>query len=181
MIRNIDGKYSAPTLEQVKRMGEAVKGESDRGLVLINATILDELLKQYLLAHLVEHKDIEKLFNGVSAPLGTFSARILFSFAVGLLPEDEYRELNLIRNIRNEFAHSVEVSFRTPSVVSRCQSLMHSGKIVGEPLFGPREMFALSAAFMTILIESRLIEASNQRLSYREWNAKPNSSVEPSR
>jgi len=173
MIRNIDGKYSTLSMEQVKRMGDAVKGESDRGLVLINATILDELLVRNLQAHLVEHKDVPKLFNGIGAPLATFSARILFAFAVGLLPEDEYRELNLIRKIRNEFAHSVIVSFKSPNIVSYCQTLMHSGKIVEEPLFGPREMFALSAAFMTLLLESRLVEASNQRLSYQEWKPSP--------
>jgi DNA-binding MltR family transcriptional regulator len=173
MIRNIDGKYTTPSLEQVKRMGEAVKGESDRGLVLINATIIDELLRKYLLAHLVKHKDMEKLFNGIGAPLGSFSSRILFSFAVGLLAEDEYRELNLIRKIRNKFAHSVEVSFQTPAIVSYCQSLQHSGKIVGEQLFGPREMFALSATLMTVLIESRLTEASSQRLSYQELKYSP--------
>ena len=45
---------------------------------------------------------------GSFAPLGTFSTKISIAFFIGLIPEDIYNDLNIIRKIRNEFAHNYD-------------------------------------------------------------------------
>jgi mannitol operon repressor len=47
---------------------------------------------------LIEGKSASKLIDGFNAPLGTFSARIEAAFAMGILDETEYRELNHKKN-----------------------------------------------------------------------------------
>jgi DNA-binding MltR family transcriptional regulator len=54
----------------------------------------------------------------------------VFAFALGLISEKTYRDLQILREIRNEFAHfSESVSFDTPSVRDRCRELSWSSLI----------------------------------------------------
>ncbi|MCF3628642.1 MltR family transcriptional regulator [Thalassospiraceae bacterium LMO-SO8] len=49
----------------------------------------------------------EKLFTGYG-PLGSFSAKIDIAYALGAIPAWLQRDLHIVRDIRNEFAHSKE-------------------------------------------------------------------------
>jgi len=50
--------------------------------------------------------DVAKaLVEDFSGPLGTFSARIKASFALGLITQDQCADLDYLRKIRNAFAH----------------------------------------------------------------------------
>lgn len=153
-------------VKQLERMALAVHGESERGVVLINATILDELLRRLIESYVVEHSDVKKLTQGFNAPIGSFHSRILLSFGIGLIPEDEYKQLDLIRKIRNEFAHKIDVSFKSQSVLSHCGSLSRWPMFTQIPEATSRDVFVMSAAFLMVGIESRLQEAASQRLFY---------------
>lgn len=79
--------------------------ESDRACVILGAARLDILLKQLIGAVLLPStSSSDELLDGDS-PLGTFSSRIQISYRLGLLDAEFIRALNLIRRIRNEFAH----------------------------------------------------------------------------
>ncbi len=158
-----------PNLEQVKKMQQAHLGESDRGIVLIYANILDETLKRCIESHLVKHEDVKKFLNDPYAPLGTFFARITCAFAIGLIPEAEFMELNLIRKIRNDLAHLVDVSFQSPRIVSYCNQLLSDSPPLAAMCSSPRDRFVMSAEFMGLQFESRLPEISDQRLFYQGW------------
>jgi DNA-binding MltR family transcriptional regulator len=97
--------------------------ESDRGKVLVSTGYIESRLQEVLLAFMVESKVSISLFSGANSPFGTFSSRIASCFSLGLIDEVEYHDLQLIRRIRNDFAHSVRTSFRTPEVISRCKLL----------------------------------------------------------
>ena len=49
--------------------------ESGRGVVLIAAAMLDEVLEKCIRAFLVENDATDGLLKGPNAPIGTFSAR----------------------------------------------------------------------------------------------------------
>ena len=53
---------------RVQKMAEAIKGESQRGIVLITATLLDEMLRQSIESHLVGHEDVKKLIQKGDPP-----------------------------------------------------------------------------------------------------------------
>jgi hypothetical protein len=143
--------------------------ESDRGKVLIAAAMLDDLLLKSLQAFLIDGKSASKLINGFNAPLGTFSARIEAAFAMGLLNEIEYRELNLIRKIRNEFAHTIEITFENPVLKQYCQSLNYSAKSYGDVIVSASGQFTTSATSLILNLTNRPHYVSLKRLSVETW------------
>jgi mannitol operon repressor len=144
---------------------EVAASESDRGTVLVYATMLDEQLKEAIDAFLVDHSAISKLTEGFNAPIGTFSTRTLLAFGLGLISEREYCELETVRKIRNEFAHSINMSFECSSVSSRCKSL--SWAIPEYP--APRDQFVAASASLVLNLLNRAHYAAQKRLSYRDW------------
>ena len=102
---------------------EGLKGESERGcVVLAIAWIEDDLtriLKRYLLPSTRTHESSDELF-GAQGYLGTFSAKIDIAYRLGLIRRPIHQCLHLCRRIRNDFAHlSDNLSFSTPSVNDR--------------------------------------------------------------
>lgn len=115
---------SPPTLDEHIRLFSELVKESDRGYALIIAAWLDDALGELIRARFVDHSaSADELLVGDS-PLGTFSARIKAAFCFGLIDERVKRDLNIIRAIRNDFAHQRDnLSFESPAVKSRCASL----------------------------------------------------------
>ncbi len=98
--------------------------ESDRGLPLIGGALIDNLLADTLRFFFCENKEVEKLLDGATAPLGTFSSRTLCCYVLGLIDEHEFKEIDLIRKVRNEFAHAKHgTSFKAARIESLCSSL----------------------------------------------------------
>ena len=63
------------------------------------------------------------MFDG-NGPAATLSSRIRLSFSLGLIAKKEQHDLDLIRRIRNEFAHNEnDMTFSDPTVSARCDSL----------------------------------------------------------
>jgi hypothetical protein len=80
-------------------------GPSQRALVIVAVAEVDDLLtailKSYLLA---TSTDSDELFDG-DAPLATFSAKIRLATRLNLIPPRLKSACNLLRKIRNCFAH----------------------------------------------------------------------------
>jgi DNA-binding MltR family transcriptional regulator len=94
-------------IDPITQISEDLKKESDRAAAVLAASFLETQLEALLKKVLIDHKSRDSMF-GVYAPLGSFSAKISAAFLMGLIPEDIYKDLNLIRKIRNEFAHRYE-------------------------------------------------------------------------
>jgi hypothetical protein len=101
------------------------KKESDRAAVILTAAMLDEALKDLLEAFLVPCPSSEdKLFDGASAPMSSFSSRIECAYRLGLISRDFSRCIHIVRRIRNAFAHDVAgCTFAAHSVSSRVDAL----------------------------------------------------------
>jgi len=78
----------------------------ERGLVLSLAAFAEEALGHLLKTYLLKNVSAEKLLDGFNAPFGTFSTRIKGCHALGLIEDTQANDLELLRKIRNEFAHS---------------------------------------------------------------------------
>ncbi len=111
-------------LEELSSFFTELQQETDRGLPLVSAALLDEKLLESLQSFFCAGKASERLLLEPNAPLGTFAARIDACFALGLIDEHEYQEISLIRRIRNLFAHSRHgLSFSDEKVTGLCASL----------------------------------------------------------
>jgi len=84
-----------------------LKNETDRAVGIIGAAKLDLLLYQIIQKFLLPcSSGRDDLLDGES-PLGTFSAKINFAQRTGLISSDFAWGLNIIRRIRNSFAHEL--------------------------------------------------------------------------
>jgi DNA-binding MltR family transcriptional regulator len=111
-------------------------GESDRGLVLVSAAMLEENLELLLRSVMRADKKtanevLPDLFRS-DGPLGSFAGKTKVAYAMALIDQLMYRDLNRIRAIRNEFAHSyAEAKLTTEGVADRIMEL-ESGKMFEE-------------------------------------------------
>jgi hypothetical protein len=96
-----------------------------RSVGLVLAESLNEALYKLLERRMVASSAPGLLED--RGPLATFSSRIDASHAFGLISDRERRDLNLIRRIRNDFAHvsmtTLPMSFDTEAVRNRCIEL----------------------------------------------------------
>lgn len=81
--------------------------ESDRAIVVLTAAKLDLLLQNILQKYLVPAATTTDEFFDHQGPASTFSNKIALSYRLGLIDRDFARSLNLVRRMRNEFAHEL--------------------------------------------------------------------------
>jgi Mannitol repressor len=120
------------------KVWELLYEESDRGCVLVSASFLDEnlknLLKQILKRKKLSNNKIKDLTNA-NGPLGTFSSRIVMSYVFDIISCEVYENLEIIRAIRNDFAHSSDrTDFSQSDLETRVRSMKSSEYPIKEDL-----------------------------------------------
>jgi DNA-binding MltR family transcriptional regulator len=126
-MSQVPADYIAQQANKIESFRRALTKESDRGCGLFATAYIDKALSDLLFVSLVSAKEIERdLFEG-TAPLGSFSARIKMGYYLGLISSSCRRDLDILRKIRNDFAHDPDImSFEEPAVAQRCRSLRFS-------------------------------------------------------
>ncbi len=103
---------------------QTLSPETDRGCALMAAAYLDSRLGEWLALYFVDDPKVANKSLSQDGPLSTFSSTIELAYLLGLLSPRESQALNLIRKIRNEFAHIPEpTSFGHQKIASWCKSL----------------------------------------------------------
>jgi mannitol operon repressor len=99
--------------------------ESDRGAALVGAALLDARLERILRSHFIVGKSANELLDGGNGPLASFSARIKCCQALGLITDNEKNDIDLVRAIRNAFAHQEHgLNFESVKIKGLCSSLV---------------------------------------------------------
>ncbi|WP_157980926.1 MltR family transcriptional regulator [Aliidiomarina shirensis] len=113
--------------QEVLAFRKALTKETDRGCALFATSYLDKALSDLLYCALAHDKKIKNdLFEG-NAPLASFSSRIKLAFYLGKISKIERRDLDLLRKIRNEFAHNADaIDFEVEKIKSQCGELSFS-------------------------------------------------------
>ena len=146
-----------------------LKKETPRGAVIISGVVLDQMLGKTLEKFLTDHKDVKKLlYGGVSAPLGSFSARILMAFGLRLIDEKEYARLEIIRKIRNHFAHNLRASFDDDKVKDLCLLLDVSG-FNPHSVSTPEQRFTAIATYLATILAKRPWISVGRRMGEEGW------------
>ncbi len=145
------------TPEQITAFLAELETQTDRGVAVIAAAVLDELMQMLLLARFIkigsERKDA--LFQKIGAPLSPFSAKIELAFALGIISNEARLTAHLIRDVRNKFAHRIEqLSFDHPEVAEILDArLLASAKTAGKTR---RERFLRSFQAVALVLYGTL-------------------------
>lgn len=137
------GEYERETLGNYRDVLEAYEQESDRSAAILAASFLEEVLEETIRSFLIEDKSVDNLFKGYS-PLSTFSSKIDISYALGLITKEMKQDLDVVRKVRNHFAHNwKDASFDNSPVSDFCRNLkitsrtfysrLPNGKLVLDP------------------------------------------------
>ena len=98
------------------KLVDVYHNESDRGAAVLAGSFLENALRLYLRAKIRDQKIADDLFSGLG-PLSSFSQCARIAYAFGFIREQVFRDVELIRQIRNHFAHHpVDTTFATPKV-----------------------------------------------------------------
>lgn len=149
--------------------------ESDRGAALVAASLLDEQLRDVLFAFFADVPTSKELLEGMNAPLGTFSSRLSAAYSLGLIQENEYREINIIRKIRNEFGHKWRgVDFKNQKIHDLCMQLPWLGPddCTEAEKKDPRLRFNFEVAFIAFDLIWRSVLVKREKRQLKIWSNK---------
>ncbi|MFN3767379.1 MAG: MltR family transcriptional regulator [Ectopseudomonas guguanensis] len=108
-------------------MSKGIAYESDRGCIIVAAALLDKQLEDSIRKHIKRFsvsKSLEKSLFDLSGPISNFSAKISICRSFGLIDEIAYKDLMILRKLRNSFAHEAEgASFTSASVRQKVKSM----------------------------------------------------------
>ncbi|EGR2303273.1 MULTISPECIES: hypothetical protein [Vibrio] len=132
-------EYLQDLADKRRALRKELSKESDRGCALYAVSYIESALSDLLYCALASDKKIEKdLFEG-TAPLSTFSAKINMAYYLGKISKAEKTDLNIIKKIRNQFAHvAAPMTFESGKIPDQCKGLFLS---YHSPSGTPREHF----------------------------------------
>lgn len=107
-----------PSSEDQKRFKEAMNAESDLVCAILQAIEIDYIIEQSIIGRLPRgDDDTVELLCKDNGPLATFFAKITLAYALNVYDEDTMHNVNIVRRIRNAFAHArKDISFASPLI-----------------------------------------------------------------
>jgi hypothetical protein len=152
-----------PFSEEVFHAATAdLEKQSDRGAAVIAAAMLENILEHAITARMrpLSNERHKKLFAG-TAPLSTFAAKIDIAFAIGLIGEFAHGQLNMIKEVRNRFAHRIApLSFEHDDI----KQFIKSNAMPGYPKdMAIRELYLT----MFVAVGSFLLLCSDESISVK--------------
>ncbi len=125
-----------------------VESQTARGAAIAGTAFLDILLRMSLERLMRPYTELQNTIFENRGPLQDFSARIHVSFALKLIGTGAYNDLNILRDVRNAFAHSAEAfEFDREDIARLCNNLWYPKwiRFTGKPdPVTPRQMFVRS-------------------------------------
>lgn len=147
--------------------------ETDRAAAVLGGAYLDAALERLLKKVMAGSPAMATRLLDQQQPLGTFGARTLAALAFGYLSEDEFHDLDIIRKIRNEFAHRVHgLRFADSPVSDWTASLRHGARVAGmtsQPSVGPRVRFNWTVGILFCLLALREAQTTRARPASSLW------------
>jgi hypothetical protein len=113
-----------PEDARLRTTEEEFYGESDRAAGILLVSMVEDALDAALKKLFRSGAPFSKLFS-YEGPLGTFSAKIELGYALSLFGEKSRHDLDLLRRLRNGFAHyRAPLHFDVPEVKAVCEHLV---------------------------------------------------------
>jgi DNA-binding MltR family transcriptional regulator len=89
-------------------MRKEITNGPPRVQAIVAGALLEDVLRAALAYNLIElsESELKELFEN-NGPLATFSSRIKMAYALGLISSEVKHDLDVVRDIRNDFAHEL--------------------------------------------------------------------------
>ena len=151
-----------PHMDALNRLLSLIRMLDERGRVLCLASFAEEALGRLLLGYLRETKQAKELIEGFNAPLGTLATRIKAAFTMGLISREQFDDLEVLRRIRNAFAHNWEGISLDQGDLKSLVGKLHGYTFDNQKAIGD-EKSRLTTTISTILVELTVMARENER------------------
>lgn len=121
--------YSDEAIKQAIALVSEIETQSDRGAAIVGAAWVEEELLAAIDFYIKDVKKSKDRLLNRSGPLSSFSAKIDLACVISIISEEIASDLHSIREVRNEFAHSVlgkdgsALSFSSQHIRDKCLAL----------------------------------------------------------
>lgn len=150
------------TFSELNSLTRLLHDLDDRGLVLSLSAFAEDSLGTLLTTFMLPSDASKKLLEGFNAPLGTFSARTMAAYSLGLINRSQFDDLERLRKIRNEFAHTWETIETTKQNISSLIGQMSFSRIDDHFPETPNEKLRSSIICLLIELSSMVNQLSKQ-------------------
>jgi DNA-binding MltR family transcriptional regulator len=158
--------------EKSQRFLAELQSANDRTFAIVWGALLDECMTSFVRKKIRFLKSEDrKLLMQQGGMLSDQKRRCLVSYMAGWITERQYNDLELIRTLRNAFAHTpTEISFETECVVKVCGMLSMPKAFPEGGLFRARGLFSyrclslwmdlgdITGAFMTSSVQGEVFQ-----------------------
>jgi hypothetical protein len=116
--------------DTVNAVWDEMETGSPRARIVVSASFVETHLEHLLRTRLVkDSKVLARVFEESNGALRSFSSKIDVGYLLNIYSADARKELHTIRDIRNDFAHKLNVGPETQSVKDRCAILTLPSKV----------------------------------------------------
>ena len=144
----------------IKEALDVLRGESDRGAILVAVAVLDTIFTNRL-EQLFVHGTTTARERLIGRSLSSFSSKVDLAFCIGIIPPPLYQDIQLLNKLRNRCAHGwgnfkvtdeIITTFIEPMAMKRAINAANKVK----PIFFPpgtspkRVMISTLAALITL-------------------------------
>ena len=107
-----------------KKVFDILNKESDLACVLIGVSFLDESLRTALHRYFIKSETAANLLHPSKGALGSYGIRCDIAYSLSIVSKIIFKDLKIIGEIRNLFAHShLELSFGSKKVIELTNKL----------------------------------------------------------
>ncbi|GAB2883201.1 hypothetical protein GCM10027046_09610 [Uliginosibacterium flavum] len=138
-------------LKREMTLTSELNDQTDRGAAIVGVAWVEEEMQAAIKSFLEEDKKAWDRLFGRSGPLATLSSKIDLARLLGMCSKVIASDLHILREIRNEFAHTVVardnsvLTFESPHVKDKCLALKC---VAHEPVSDPRTAFIRACAIL---------------------------------
>jgi DNA-binding MltR family transcriptional regulator len=134
----------------------------DRFLAIIYTVDIEKRLNQLIECFLIDDRKKVKELLEEEKFLGNFGGKIQLAYCLGLISKEEFHNLNLIRKIRNKFAHEPSgLTFRNEQITNLCKNLQLTSRLLFHPVDFD-EMFFGSTLILRECLKLRISKIKNR-------------------
>jgi hypothetical protein len=118
-------------IQEANELSKYVKNKDSRTFCILIISFMEDILKRNFINYWqINSKNKIDLYFGSNGPLNSFAQRVLIALSINWITNEEYKDINLLRKIRNEFAHNHKIySLEKDPLLSHVDSIIHEEKI----------------------------------------------------
>jgi len=107
-----------------RKVAEELDKDTDRAAAIIVASLVEARLHSTLLCRCAHVPKVGDRLLGIGIAMGAFSVKIDLAYALKLVTDVAYKDLMILKNIRNEFAHDLSIrDFKSDSLKDQTMNM----------------------------------------------------------